>query len=113
MIQLPKISKPDSGLFFRFPSWHVFYYEDSKTRMRSLGTSDTEKARQLRDEFYAKLRAAGATERNGTPGRPRGENPDIYHCYQVRIGGHKTRSVKTLEEAEQLRDWMLANPVKQ
>lgn len=111
MIQIPRITKPDSGLYFRFPSWQVFHYEDGKTRLRSLGTADVEKARQLRDEHYAELRAAGATERDATRG-PKPAKGGIYQYYQVRIGGHKMRSVRTLEEAEELRDWMLANPVK-
>jgi hypothetical protein len=110
MIQIPKITKPDSGLFFRYPSWHVFHYEDGKTRMRSLGTRYIETARPLRDEYFAKLRAQGATERNATKGRPVTKG-GIYVRYKVHVSGHKARSAKNLEEAEQIRDWMLANPI--
>ena len=109
MIQIPRITKPDSGMFFRYPSWHVFHYEDGKTRMRSLGTPEIEKARTLRDEHFATLRAQGATERNEKRGRPVTKG-GIYTQYTVRAAGHKTRYVKNLEEAEAIRDWMLANP---
>jgi hypothetical protein len=109
MIQLPKITKTTSGMFLRHSSWHIFYYEDGKTRTRSLGTPDIEKARTLRDEIYGILRAQGATERNEKRGRPVTKN-GIYTQYKVRAAGHKTRYVKSLEEAEQIRDWMLANP---
>jgi len=109
MIQIPKITKPDSGLFFRYPSWQIFYYENGKTRVRSLGTPDIEKARTLRDEHFATLRAQGATEPNGKRGRPVTKG-GIYVRYTVHISGHKTRCATRLEEAEQIRDWMLANP---
>jgi hypothetical protein len=110
MIQIPKITKPDSGMFFRYPSWHIFHYEDGKTRTRSLGTPDIEKARTLRDEIYGILRARGATERNAPRGRPVTKS-GIYVTYSVRAAGHKTRRTSSLEEAEQIRDWMLANPI--
>ena len=110
MIQIPRITKPDSGMFFRYPSWHVFHYEDGKTRMRSLGTPEIEKASTLRDEHFATLRAQGATERNAPRGRPVTKN-GIYVTYTVQVAGHKTRRTSSLEEAEQIRDWMLANPI--
>jgi len=109
MIQIPRITKPDSGMFFRYPSWHIFHYEDGKTRTRSLGTAEIEKARTLRDEIYGILRERGATERNAPRGRPVTKN-GIYVTYSVQVAGHKARRTSSLEEAEQIRDWMLANP---
>jgi len=110
MIQLPKITKTTSGMFFRHSSWHIFYYENGKTRTRSLATPDTEKACKLRDEIYGIFRTRGATERNATKGRPVTKN-GIYTTYTVYVAGHKTRRTSNLEEAERIRDWMLANPI--
>jgi hypothetical protein len=113
MIQIPKIIQPDSGLTFRHPFWRTFYYEDGRTVVRSLRTTDIQTARDRRDVIYDGLVNQGATVRDGVRGRKlTGDGITPLKGFRIYVAGHKQRYAGTMEEAIAIRDEMLANPVK-
>lgn len=102
----PKIKALDSGLSFYRGTWRAEYTVNGKRRYLSLGTDQIAVARLKRDEFYAKLDAAGA--------KPSGvlADPDsmryIYLRKPVilRVNG-KERHFDTVEEAKAARNELL------
>lgn len=102
----PRSKSPDSGLSFYRDTWRAEYSVDGKRRYRSLGTADIAIARTKRDEFYAKLDAAGAKP-SGTVTDP-GSMRYIYTRKPVilRIDG-KDRHFDTVKEAQAARNELL------
>jgi hypothetical protein len=109
MIEIPRITKPDSGLVFRKPIWHALYYVDEATRTRSLGTADKEEAREARNTFYQSLRNEGAVERSLRNKAQAGSDTYIRERpkFVVKVPGFKLRQAATIEQAREIRDAML------
>ncbi len=109
MIEIPRITKSDSGLVFRKPIWHALYYVDEATRTRSLGTADKEEAREVRNTFYRSLRNEGAVERSLRNKAQAGS--DVYirerPKFVVKVPGFKLRQAATIEQAREIRDMLL------
>lgn len=110
MIEIPRITKPDSGLVFRKPIWHVLYYVDEATRTRSLGTADKDEAREFRNTFYRSLCNEGAVERSLRNKAQAGS--DVYirerPKFVVKVPGFKLRQAATIEQAREIRDMLLS-----
>lgn len=60
---LPRLNRPTSGMTFRKGVWCVTWTEDGQPRQKSLGTSELEIAKILRDEEREALVQRGAIVR--------------------------------------------------
>lgn len=111
MIEIPKISKPDSGMVCRKGIWYAVFYVDAATRTRSLGTGDKMEARAGRDAFFASLAAQGAATRSVRSKAEAGSDAYIHERprFVVRVPGRKLRYAASIEHAREIRDAMLGN----
>ena len=61
MIVLPKITRPNSGLYHLGKNrWRIGWRTDGKPRSKSFSAATAEEARRIRDANFEKLRQAGA-----------------------------------------------------
>lgn len=109
MIEIPKISKPDSGMVCRKGIWYAVFYIDGATRTRSLGTGDKREARAGRDAFFASLAAQGAATRSVRSKAAAGSMAYIHERprFVIRVPGRKLRYAVSEEQAREIRDEML------
>lgn len=104
----PDPSKPDYALTERGKRWCLCFYDrEWKTQMLSLWTDDFDKAVELRNEIYRKLKASGKLifSKKASICQMLLEKPECIYAigYTVNFQGF-TGKFKTLQEAQKFRN---------
>lgn len=112
MTQIPNIKKygKESFLYFMKGSYVTIIYKNNRRTYVRLGTANINTAVKLRNKLFRELVQKGAEVRDTAKNLRGRKNFGIYRVkpYTVKINGMSYGRFETFEEAEKVRDEVLA-----